>query len=669
MMTTTAPVTTTATTSEEDALAVATLRHLAVDMVEAAGSGHPGLPLGAAPLAWTLWSRHLRHDPSRPDWADRDRFVLSAGHGSALLYALLHVTGYDLPMAELQRFRQLGSLTPGHPEVGHTPGVETTTGPLGQGLATAVGMAVAERMAAARYPGLVDHRTFVLVGDGCLMEGISHEAASLAGTLGLGKLVVLFDDNDVTIDGPASDTCRDDQTARFAAHGWHTRRVADGEDLDAVDAAITAALDDPRPSLIAVRTVIGRGAPGIEGTSTAHGAPLGNDVVAAMNAAEGWEHPPFTVPDDVREAAARLAAAGRAERETWEERLAAIAETDPATHSEWTRTQAGELPDLGEVLRDVDVRPGAATRQSSAAVLKRLVAAVPELVGGSSDLAGSTGTDTGRADVTAEDASGANLRFGVRELGMAATMNGIALHGGFRPFGSTFLVFSDYLRPALRLSALMRVPVTYVLTHDSVAVGEDGPTHQPVEHVEALRVIPGLQVLRPADGLETATAWRMALERTDGPTAIVLTRQAVPELPARDRDVEMLRATGSRVIRAADDPDVTLLASGSEVAVAAAAAERLAGEDVAAEVVSVLDRHRWVASGGPASRRGRVTVTVEAGVTSGWAAFATPRGALGIDGFGASGKGGEVMDHFGMTPAAVADTARRLLRSADHEVG
>jgi transketolase len=661
-MTTTAPRPTTTTTPEEDALAVATLRHLAVDMVEAANSGHPGLPLGAAPMAWTLWSRHLRHDPTRPDWADRDRFVLSAGHGSALVYALLHVTGYDLPMSELERFRQLGSLTPGHPEVGHTAGVETTTGPLGQGLATAVGMAVAERMAAARHPGLVDHRTFVLVGDGCLMEGISHEAASLAGTLGLGKLVVLFDDNDITIDGSASSSCRDDQLARFAAHGWHTQRVEDGEDIDAVDAAITAATEDPRPSFIAVRTVIGRGAPGVEGTSKAHGAPLGAEVVAAMNAAEGWEHPPFTVPDAVVETAARLAADGREAREEWEARLADLAERDPAAHAEWTRTQAGELPDLAEVLRDVDVRPGAATRQSSQAVLGALVAAVPELVGGSADLAGSTGTHTGRADVTADDASGANLRFGVRELGMAAAMNGIALHGGFRPFGSTFLVFSDYLRPALRLSALMRQPVTYVLTHDSVAVGEDGPTHQPVEHVEALRVVPGLQVLRPADGLETATAWRMALERTDGPTALVLTRQSVPELPSTDGDVDALRENGSRVVREADDAEVTILATGSEVAVALAAADRLAEDGVAAEVVSVLDRGRWVATGGPARTRGRVTVTVEAGTTSGWAAFATPGGTVGIDEFGASGKGGQVMEHFGITPGVVAETALRLVR-------
>jgi transketolase len=675
-MTLAAPTTSTSTTTgtgrtgrpdpAEDALAVATIRHLAVDMVEAARSGHPGMPLGTAPMAWALWSRHLRHDPGDPGWADRDRFVLSAGHGSALLYALLHVSGYDLPMEEVRRFRQLGSRTPGHPEVGHTVGVETTTGPLGQGLATAVGMALAERMAAARYPGLVDHRTFVLVGDGCLMEGISHEAASLAGTLGLGKLVVLFDDNDITIDGAASESCRDDQLARFAAYGWHVLAVPDGEDVDAVDAAVSQALEDPRPSFIAVRTVIGRGAPGIEGTSAAHGAPLGPEVVAAMRAAEGWEHPAFTVPDQVRATAARLAAAGRELREEWQTRLSALADNDPAAHAEWTRTRDRVLPDLTEVLRDADTRPGAATRQSSQAVLRRLVEAVPELVGGSADLAGSTGTDTGRADVTADDASGATLRFGVREAAMAAVLNGLSLHGGFRPFGSTFLVFSDYLRPALRLSALMRQPVIYVLTHDSVAVGEDGPTHQPIEHVEALRVVPGLTVLRPADGLETAAAWRAALERTEGPTALVLTRQAVPALPGHGADLESLRETGSRVVREADRPDVTILATGSEVSVALGAADLLDTEGARVEVVSVLDRDRWARTGGPARTRGRVTVTVEAGVTSGWRAFATPGGSVGIDDFGASGPGSEVMAHVGITSEAVAGTARRLL---DHQAG
>ncbi len=664
-MTTTAPHpgATAVPTTEDDALAVATLRHLAVDMVEAANSGHPGMPLGAAPMAWALWSRHLRHDPSDPGWADRDRFVLSAGHGSALLYGLLHVSGYDLSMDELRRFRQLGSQTPGHPEVGHTVGVETTTGPLGQGLATAVGMAVAERMAAARYPGLVDHRTFAIVGDGCLMEGISHEAASLAGTLGLGRLVVLFDDNDVTIDGAASESCHDDQLARFAAYGWHTLAVPDGSDVDAVDRALTEALADPRPSFVAVRTVIGHGAPGVEGTSKAHGAPLGSEVVAAMTAAEGWPHPPFTVPEQVRENAARLAREGRERREAWEGRLADLAVRDPEAHAEWVRTQAAGLPDLAEVLRGVDVRPGAATRQSSQAVLTALVDAVPELVGGSADLAGSTGTDTGRADVTASDASGATLRFGIRELAMAAVLNGISLHGGFRPFGSTFLVFSDYLRPALRLSALMGQPVTYVLTHDSVAVGEDGPTHQPVEHVEALRVVPGLQVLRPADGLETAAAWRMALERTDGPTALVLSRQAVPALPSTGDDTDTLLRDGARVVRCAEDAAVTVLASGSEVSVALAAADLLAADGVPAEVVSVMDRERWVASGGP-GRCADIVVTVEAGVTSGWRAFATPGGAVGLDEFGASGKGPEVMAHFGLTPAAVAETARHLLSVA-----
>lgn len=648
----------------EDALAVATLRHLAVDMVEAARSGHPGLPLGAAPLAWALWSRHLRLDPTRPDWPDRDRFVLSAGHGSALLYALLHVSGHDLPLEELRRFRQLGSLTPGHPEAGHTVGVETTTGPLGQGLATAVGLALAERMDAARFPDLVDHRTFALVGDGCLMEGISHEAASLAGTLRLGRLVVLFDDNDVTIDGAASASCADDHLGRFAAYGWHTARVEDGEDVDAIAAALAEALADDRPSFVAVRTVIGRGAPGVEGTPAAHGAPLGGEVVAAMRAAQAWEHPPFTVPEPVRHTASRVMAAGVRARREWERRLAGLAVTDPGRHAAWLRSRSGDLPDLETALAGVDALPGAATRQSSQAVLRRLAESVPELVGGSADLAGSTGTDTGRAEVTAEDASGAALRFGVREGAMAAVLNGIDLHGGFRAFGSTFLVFSDYLRPALRLAALMGRPVVHVLTHDSVAVGEDGPTHQPVEHVESLRLVPGLAVLRPADSTETVAAWRLALERRDGPTALILTRQAVPALPSGPADWQSLRDTGSRTVRADALPDVTVLATGSEVALALAAAELLDADGVRSEVVSVLDRERWVASGGPGRRAGRVTVTVEAGVTSGWLAWASPGGAVGLDAFGASGPGPQVLAHLGLTPERVADTARRVLRTA-----
>lgn len=644
------------TLPDVDRLAVDTLRFLAADMVEQAQSGHPGMPMGAAPMAWTLFSRHLKHDPSDSSWADRDRFVLSAGHGSALLYALLHVFGYDLPMDELKRFRQLGSATPGHPEHGHTDGVETTTGPLGQGIATAVGMALAERMQSSRYPEITDHHTYVIAGDGCLMEGISHEAASLAGHLRLGRLVVLWDDNDITIDGPAGQSCTDDQLARFASYGWHVARVEDGTDVDAIDAAITAAKADPRPSFVAVRTVIGHGAPGIEGTPKAHGAPLGAEVLAAAKAAAGWTAEPFTVPEAVRERCEELAAVGAAEHETWAARLAALEQEAPARVAEWRRTQARELPDLDAVLAGIPLGQDKATRQSSQAVLKALTAAMPELVGGSADLAGSTGTATGAPAVTADDFSGSTINFGVREAAMAAVLNGLSLHGGFRVFGSTFLVFSDYLRPALRLSALMRQPVVYVLTHDSVAVGEDGPTHQPVEHVESLRTIPGLRVLRPADDHETVAAWRAALEHTDGPTVLVLTRQAVPSIgPA---PAGFLTEHGARVVVDHEQPDVDLLASGSEVGVALAAADVLAGDGVAARVLSVPWRERYVVVRDELGTA-PVAVSVEAGVRSGWLGVADD--AHGIDTFGASGPGSTVLAHFGLTPQALAERVHATL--------
>jgi transketolase len=644
-----------------DRLAVDTLRFLAADMVERADSGHPGMPMGAAPMAWALFSRHLRHDPSDSSWPDRDRFVLSAGHGSALQYALLHVFGYDLPMEELRRFRRLGSATPGHPEHGHTDGVETTTGPLGQGLATAVGLALAERMQAARYPEITDHHTYVIAGDGCLMEGVSHEAASLAGHLRLGRLVVLWDDNNVTIDGPADQSCTDDQLARFISYGWHVQRVGDGTDVDAVDAAITAAKADPRPSFIAVRTVIGHGAPGVEGTSKAHGSPLGAEVLEAAKAAAGWTAAPFTVPAEVRERCEELAAVGAAEHATWSGRLADLEREAPERAAQWRRTWARELPaDLDAVLSAVELGATRATRQSSQAALRALAGALPELVGGSADLAGSTGTATGGPEVTAEDFSGSVVNFGIREFAMAAVLNGLSLHGGFRPYGSTFLVFSDYLRPALRLSALMRQPVVYVLTHDSVAVGEDGPTHQPVEHVESLRMIPGLRVLRPADDHETVEAWRAALEHTDGPTVLVLTRQAVPSVPPTA--AWSLPDDGARVVVPHEHPQVDLLASGSEVAVAIATADLLAGDGVAARVVSVPWRERYAAV---RDRFGRapVAVSVEAGVRTGWHGLVDA--AHGIDEFGASGPGDDVLAHFRITPQDLAERVRTTLAARD----
>ncbi len=643
--------------ADVDRLAVDTLRFLAADMVEKANSGHPGMPMGAAPMAWALFSRHLVHDPADSGWADRDRFVLSAGHGSALQYALLHVFGYDLPMAELERFRQLGSATPGHPEHGHTDGVETTTGPLGQGLATAVGLALAERMQAARYPEVTDHHTYVIAGDGCLMEGISHEAASLAGHLGLGRLVVLWDDNNITIDGAADQSCTDDQLTRFAGYGWHVLRVDDGTDVDAVDAAITAAKADPRPSFIAVRTVIGHGAPGIEGTSKAHGSPLGPEVLAAAKARADWPYEPFTVPTEVRERCRELAASGAERHAAWSARFADLERDHPERAAEWRRAQARALPvELDAVLATVETGQARATRHTSQAALRALTAALPELVGGSADLAGSTGTVTGQPAVTAGDYAGSVVNFGVREFAMAAVLNGLSLHGGFRPYGSTFLVFSDYLRPALRLSALMRQPVVYVLTHDSVAVGEDGPTHQPVEHVESLRMIPGVRVLRPADDHETVAAWRAALEHTDGPTVLVLTRQAVPSVEAAPG--WSLTEHGARVVVPHEAPEVDLLATGSEVAVAIDAADLLREDGVATRVISVPWRERFVAVR-DAFGTAPLTVGVEAGVRSGWGGLTQHQ--VGIDEFGASGPGDTVLAHFGFTPQAVAERVRTTL--------
>jgi len=654
----------TATHDRVDALAVDTLRFLAADMVQKANSGHPGMPMGAAPMAWVLFSRHLRHDPAASHWADRDRFVLSAGHGSALLYGLLHVFGYDLPMTELERFRQLGSATPGHPEFGHTDGVETTTGPLGQGFAMSVGLALGERLQAARYPEITDHYTYALVGDGCLMEGVSHEAISLAGHLGLGRLIVLWDDNNITIDGPTDQSVSDDQLARFAASGWHVQAVADGTDLAAIDAALTAAKADPRPSFIAVRTVIGHGAPGIEGTSKAHGSPLGEQVLAAAKAAAGWDHPPFTVPAEVAERCAAVAADGARSREAWDAAYRAFAQDHAERAAEWERTQQRGLPvDLDDVLAGVPTGATKATRQSSQAVLTALAGRLPELVGGSADLAGSTGTATGQAAVTREDFSGSVVHFGIREFGMAAVLNGLSLHGGFRPYGSTFLVFSDYLRPALRLSALMHQPVVYLLTHDSVAVGEDGPTHQPIEHVESLRIIPGVTVLRPADDVETVAAWRQALRTTDGPTVIVLTRQNVPSIAADGAPADFLETTGGRVVRAAEAADVDLLASGSEVSLALEAADLLAAGGVSARVVSVPWRERYAAV--PDPDRAPVTVTVEAGVTSGWAALAAGGPRVGVDRFGASGPAADVLAHVGLTPRDVATRAAAAVRATE----
>jgi transketolase len=650
------------------------VRALSMDAVERAKSGHPGLPMGMADVATVLFTQVLKFDPDAPDWPDRDRFVLSAGHGSMLLYALLHLTGYpDMTLDELKSFRQLGSRTAGHPEYGHAPGIEMTTGPLGQGLASAVGMALAERMLNARFGnGLVDHYTYVLAGDGCLMEGISHEAIDLAGHLGLSRLIVLFDDNRISIDGPTSLATSTDQLARFRAAGWSVRAV-DGHDPEAVAQAIAYERGTSRPSLIACRTVIGYGAPNKQGSAATHGAPLGADEVALARAELGWPHAPFEVPENVGREWRRLAARGRNHHRAWSAHLAA---TDPATRAEFEQAIGGKLPPAaGQAIADIkakflETRPNIATRVSSQQVLERLSEAVPSLIGGSADLTGSNGTRVKASKpLSALDYSGTYIHYGVREHGMAAAMNGLALHGGFIPYGGTFLAFSDYSRPAIRLGALMGVRVIHVMTHDSIGLGEDGPTHQPVEHLAALRTIPNLLVFRPADAVETAESWLAALEQERTPSVLCLSRQNLPTLRT-DPSVGDLSARGGYVLRGdGAHRDVTILASGSEVAVACEAAETLAGEGIAAAVVSLpcfelfraQERDYCRAVLGAAPR-----LAVEAALRHSWEPFLREDDAfIGMVGFGASGPADALYQHFGITAAAVADAARRLAASRE----
>ena len=649
----------------------AALRALAMDAVERAKSGHPGAPMGMAEIAAALWRGHLRHDPADPAWPDRDRFVLSNGHGSMLLYALLHLSGYDLSIDDLKQFRQLQSKTPGHPEHGWTPGVETTTGPLGQGLANAVGMALAEKTLAAQFnrPGheIVDHRTFVFLGDGCLMEGLSHEAASLAGSLKLGKLVCFWDDNGISIDGRCAEWFADDTPARFEAYGWQVLRGVDGHDPDAIDAATRAALAETgRPSLVCCRTVIGRGAPGKEGTEACHGAPLGPAEVAKVRAAMAWPHPPFVVPDAVR-AAWDARPRGAALSAAWRGRLAAHRKAHPELAGEFARRVAGEpSPDFAAAVRAAFAAAEAAgtvaTRKASQIALSAFAEHCPELFGGSADLAHSNLTTHPKGLPVSRDPAGNQVFFGVREFAMAAIANGLALHGGFIPYVATFLVFSDYARNAIRMSALMGLRVVYVLTHDSIALGEDGPTHQPVEHVESLRLIPGLDVWRPADAVETAAAWAAALSRTAGPTALVLSRQG---LPPQDR-AEGPDGSGRPVLRAPPEARATLVATGSEVGLAVAAAEALAAEGVPVRVVSLAcvevferldaaERDRILPPGLP-------IVAVEAGATRGWRGLVGREGAVvGIDRFGESGPEAALMKHFGFTVAAVVEAVKGVV--------
>jgi transketolase len=643
------------------------IRFLAVDAVERAKSGHPGMPMGMADAAFVLWTRFLRHDPRDPAWPGRDRFVLSAGHGSMLLYALLHLSGYDLPLEELQRFRQWGSRTPGHPERGHTPGVETTTGPLGQGFANGVGLALAARMLDARFadagftptPG----RVFGIVSDGDLMEGVSAEAASLAGHWGLGNLIYLWDDNHVTIEGATELAWSDDVPVRFAAHGWHVLRV-DAHDRAAVATALAAAVAErERPSLIAARSHIGYGAPHKQDSAAAHGEPLGGEETAAAKRARGWpESPAFLVPEPVRAFFAERAAALASEADAWRTQLAAWRARDPQRAAAWDAAIEGRVPeDLFERLIAAAPAGAGATRAHGAAVLQQAAALVPALVSGSADLEPSTRTRIAGAPPIQRGAwGGRNLHFGVREHAMGGILNGLALHGGVVPCGSSFLVFSDYARPALRLSALMGLRVVWVFTHDSLFLGEDGPTHQPIEHLGALRAIPNLLVIRPADGLETAAAWALALERREGPTLLALTRQSVPPIErARGFEPRHLRRGGYVVREAAGRESLALAATGSEVALALEVASRLEAEGLGARVVSVpaptlfLEQDAaWRDATLPPTLP---VVTLEAGRTDFWHRF-TGRGglALGIDRFGASAPAADLARGYGFTPEQVS---------------
>ncbi len=655
------------------ALCVRTIRMIALDAIEAARSGHPGAPLGAADMAFVLWSRFLRFDPTAPDWPDRDRFVLSAGHASMLLYALLHLTGYDLPLEEIQRFRQWGSRTPGHPERGLAPGVEVTTGPLGQGFAHAVGLALAGRMLQARTDdgewAPVSHRVFVLAGDGDLMEGVSYEASSLAGHLGLGNLVVLYDSNRITIEGSTDLAFSDDVRRRFEAVGWRVSET-DGHDHEAVAAAIRDAVSQAeRPNLIVASTEIARGAPTLHGSHHAHGAPLGSDEVRAMKAAQGWPlDRPFHVPGEVRAWFSDLAEARRAERLAWEREFAAWRGRRPDLAAEWDARFGGKVPSDLLARLHAAARPaeGKATRVLSGCVLQEAARCIPGLVGGSADLAPSNQTEIkGSAHVLPSAGpgrfSGVNLHFGVREHAMAAMVNGLALHGGFRPYGGTFLVFADYMKPALRLAAMMQAPSIFVFTHDSFGVGEDGPTHQPVEHLWMLRSIPGMTVWRPADALEVAAAWSDALARTRGPVAIVLTRQSVPSFARRAGFAVEEVSRGGYVV---SEPDagagLTLAATGSEVVVAVRTAALLAGRGIYARVVSLPCLERFESQ--PSEDRARVlppslpVVTIEAGSTAGWGRYTGRDGlAIGLDRFGASAPAEDLAREFGFTPEAVAD--------------
>lgn len=663
-------------THASDSKAIDTLRFLSIDMVEQAKSGHPGAPMGQAAMAYWLWTRYLRFDPADPEWPNRDRFVLSCGHASALIYSLLHLAGYDLPLDELKRFRQLGSATPGHPEYGHTPGVETTTGPLGQGLATAVGMAMARRHLASTFNredfSIFDHHVWVLASDGDLMEGVASEASSLAGHLKLGGLTVLWDDNRITIDGGTDLAFAEDVVARYRAYGWHTLEVDDGNDLGALDAAMAEAREiDDRPTLVRVRTHIGFGSPNKQDTSGVHGSPLGADERRLTKEAAGWPlEPTFHIPDEARQAFGEARQRGQAAHRAWDELVTQYTAVHPGASAELAARRAGQLGEgWQEAVPSFSVDDGSiATRKASGKVLGALAARIPQLMGGSADLAPSNNTFLAGEAVFSPDGAGRNLHFGVREHAMGAVMNGMALSGLLRPYGGTFLIFSDYMRPAIRLAALMGLPCIYVMTHDSIFLGEDGPTHQPISQLLSMRAIPGLTVFRPADANETAQAWRLALDKGDGPTLLALTRQGLPVLPGTVEGAAEGVARGGYVVSdCVGEPRVLLLASGSEVALAVKAQTALAERGIAARVVSLpcwslFDQQ-------DAAYRDQVLppgvtarLALEAGSPLGWHRYVGPAGdVLAIEGYGASAPAAQLAEHYGFTTEEVVRRAEALI--------
>ena len=662
-----------------DLLAINTVRTLAMDAVQAADCGHPGTPMALAPLAYALYTRHLRHAPSNPHWQDRDRFVLSAGHASMLLYGALFMSGYELTLDDIKQFRQWNSKTPGHPEVGHTPGVETTTGPLGQGIANAVGLALAERTMATAFnkPGaeIINHHTWFIAGDGCLMEGISHEAASFAGHQRLGKLIGFFDDNSITIDGRTELSCSDDAARRFEAYGWQVLHIADVNDLDAIDRTVTEAkAETQRPTLIITKSVIGFGSPNRAGTSKAHGEALGKDEVVLTKKALGWAYAePFTVPPEaVEHWRAQVAARGEVAHKEWMQHFIAYTKANPNDAKELGRRWHGDLPvNWGSHLPTFDASNGSvASRAASGTIINAIAPHVPEVLGGSADLAGSNLTAVkGAAACSSEHPEGRNLFFGIREHAMGAIMNGMALHGGIIPYGGTFLVFSDYMRPAIRLAALMKQHVIYVFTHDSIGLGEDGPTHQPIEHITALRCIPNLLVLRPADSSETVEAWRVAVEHTTGPVALILSRQKLPFIDRANRTAAAHAMRGAYVLGNTLDgtiPKAIILATGSEVAIALAAQQQLAADGIATRVVSApslelfaqQDR-KWRDAVLPA---GIPRVAIEAGHPMSWYRWVGDHGTVvGIETFGASAPAPRLYAEYGITAGRVCDAVKGLL--------